>query len=66
MERVKNWRVLHNLSGTMKNSVSEIWKICNHLTAFLPPLHAHDSGVPVKETERGDDDDDIMNKSTHF
>jgi len=43
MERVKNFRVLHNLTGTMKANVSMIWKICNNLTALLPPLHAqHD------------------------
>ena len=37
MERVKNFRILPNLTGTMKASVSKIWKICNHLTALQPP-----------------------------
>ena len=42
-ERVKNFRVLNNLTGTMKASVSKIWKLCNYLTALMPPLHPHDS-----------------------
>lgn len=42
MERVKNFRVLQNLTGTMKAKVSKIWKICNHLTALQSPLHPHD------------------------
>lgn len=42
MERVKNFRVLSNLIGTMKANASKIWKVCNYLTALLPPLHPHD------------------------
>ena len=52
MARVKSFRILQNLYGTMKCSVSLIWKICNNLTTLLLPLHPH-SG----EDTRDDDDD---------
>lgn len=42
MERVKNFKVLHNLTGSMKANVSKIWRICNYLTALQSPLHPHE------------------------
>lgn len=42
MERVKNYRILNSLTGTMKANVSKVWRICNSLTTLLPPLHPHE------------------------
>lgn len=42
MERVKNYRILNSLTGTMKANVSKVWMICNSLTTLLPPLNPHD------------------------
>lgn len=49
MERVKNFRVLNNLTGTMKANVTKIWNICNYLTALSPSLHSDfgDENEPV-------------------
>ena len=42
MERVKNYKILNSLAGTMKATASKVWRICNSLTTLLPPLHPHD------------------------
>uniref|UniRef100_A0A2C9JCP7 THAP-type domain-containing protein n=1 Tax=Biomphalaria glabrata TaxID=6526 RepID=A0A2C9JCP7_BIOGL len=34
VERIKKFRILRNLVGTMKANVSKIWKICNYLTTL--------------------------------
>ena len=47
MARVKGFRILQKLCGTMKCSVSLIWKICNNLTTLLPPLHPHSGEIHV-------------------
>ena len=42
MARVKNFRILSHLSGSMKGTASHIWRLCNALTALQDPLHPHD------------------------
>ena len=42
MARVKNFRILSHLPGSMKGTVSLIWRVCNALTALQDPLHAHE------------------------
>ena len=38
IERIKNFRILHNIPNTIHNSVNQTFFVCAILTNFLPPL----------------------------